>query len=232
MSAGARELLADLAAAGSHELARKARMRFRTSEKVLGVPPHAFKALLASWGRGPGGPPGTGVLEALFSSGVFEARLAAVELAKRARRDWDVSWAELFASWARAEDVSWRVADAVGSDLLGPMQAKGGLPPGLLESLAESACVWPWRAGLAALRPGLEAGGRDWPLFEAFARACVGEGARFSRERAAFNGFRSALVRARRGCPAKVRDFLLRHEPELPGLLEALEGDGAGDQGG
>ena len=81
MRGGVRELLADLRAAGSIALARKARMRLRTPEKVFGVLPSSFKAVLARWSRCSGGPPGRPELAELFGSGVFEARLAAIELA-------------------------------------------------------------------------------------------------------------------------------------------------------
>jgi hypothetical protein len=198
----------------------------RTSEEVLGVPQPALKELLRRWRRRPDGAPGLTELSGLFASGVYEARLAAVELARSRRSEWDASWAELFTAWARSSDTSSRVADGVGENLLGPLALEGRLPAGTLEGLAASASVWPWRAGLAALRPSLERGGRDWPLFETFAAACVGEDGRLGRERAALNAFRSCLRRALKGCPEKVRDFLARHEPELPGLLEAVEGGG------
>ncbi|MBI5884078.1 MAG: DNA alkylation repair protein [Elusimicrobia bacterium] len=232
MRGGIGELLGDLRAAGSIALARKARMRLRTPEKVFGVPPSSFKAVLAGWSRREGGPPARPELAELFGSGVFEARLAAVEISRRCRKDWDAGWTELFLAWAKASDVSWRVADSVGADLLGPLLAEGRLPAGSLEDLAASPSVWPWRAGMAALGPSLERDGLVWPVFESFARSCVGEGSRFGRERAALNGLRSALRRARKGCPDLVRDYLVRHEPDLPGLLETLEGGADVDQGG
>ncbi|MBI4677995.1 MAG: DNA alkylation repair protein [Elusimicrobia bacterium] len=229
MTAGIEGLLRELEERGDPAQARKLKVRYKTPEKVLGVPTPALKRALAAWAAREGGPPSIEGLARLFASGVCEARLAAVELALARRSDWDERWMELFLCWARTTDTSWHLADKVGRGILGPLLLSGALAPARLDELAASSEVWPWRAGLSALGLSLAQGDRDWPRFERFARACVGPGSRFALKRPALNGLRSALRSAFHGCPSRAKDFLARHEPELPGAAAAVLGpDGEG----
>lgn len=212
-------LLSDLRSRSDPVLARRLRARFKTPETVVGLDAAALKGAVAAWLARRGAAPTLAELDRLFGTGVCEARLAAMELALARRAEWDRGWADLFVGWAWTEETSWPVADVLGPKLLSPLWCAGQLAPERLEEFARRPRLWPWRTGMTALVGGLSRGDRDWPLLELFCGSCVPRGSPFHGERAAFNGVRTALRAALKGCPGRVRDFLDRHEPELPGYL-------------
>ena len=168
----------------------------------------------------PSEPPSRSELDGLFRSGAGEARREAMDLALLHRAQWDKRWGGLFLRWARTAEAD--TADFLGARLLGPLWLAGEIEPRQLVALSLWPSVWPWRTGLLALTPSLQRNGADWPLFEQFAKACLGEDSRFGRERQAFNGLGRALRAAKRGCPELARSWLDRHEPVLQGF-SALE---------